>query len=213
MSKGIRRSSKPSNGPESPAGDSAEETESGLPRPSRKPGLRWRLGLLAVLLLLVLTSLRGLEYLIPQWLAEDPPKADSVLVEKSARRLSLMRDGRAYRSWRIALGGNPLGHKQREGDLRTPEGRYVLDWRNPNSCCYRSLHVSYPNEKDRAAAAARGDDPGGLIMIHGQVNGWGWLGWLFQYIDHTHGCIAVRNVPMEVIWRAVDDGTPIEIRP
>ena len=175
---------------------------------------RWRIALLLIVLaLLMLAFLRRFEYQIPQWLAGDPPKADAVLVEKSARRLSLIRDGAPYRSWRIALGGNPIGHKQREGDLRTPEGHYVLDWRNPGSCCYRSLHVSYPNDTDRAAAAERGDDPGGLIMIHGQVNGRGWLGWLLQYIDHTHGCIAVRNVPMEVIWRAVDDGTPVEIRP
>ncbi len=157
--------------------------------------------------------LRRFEYQIPQWLAETPPQAESVLVVKSERRLYLIRDGEPYRSWRVALGGNPIGHKQREGDLRTPEGEYVLDWRNPGSCCYRSLHVSYPDAADFAAAGARGDDPGGLIMIHGQVNGWGWLGWLMQYRDHTHGCIAVRNVPMEVIWRAVDDGTPIEIRP
>ena len=157
--------------------------------------------------------LRAYEYQIPQWLAGQPPKADSVLVEKAARRLSLIRDGQVYRSWRIALGGEPLGHKLREGDQRTPEGRYVLDWRNPGSCCYRSLHVSYPDADDMAAAQTRGDDPGGLIMIHGQVNGWGWLGWLMQYRDHTHGCIALRNVPMEEVWRAVDDGTPIEIRP
>jgi murein L,D-transpeptidase YafK len=158
--------------------------------------------------------LRRFEYALPQWLAEDdPPKAELVLVDKSERRLSLIRDGVVYRSWRVSLGGNPSGHKQREGDLRTPEGRYILDWRNPDSCCYRSLHVSYPDASDRAAAAVRGDDPGGLIMIHGQVNGWGWLGWLNQYRDHTHGCIAVRNVPMEVIWRAVDDGTPIRIKP
>ena len=157
--------------------------------------------------------LRIYEYQIPQWLAGQPPKAESVLVEKAARRLSLIRDGQVYRSWRIALGGEPLGHKLREGDQRTPEGRYVLDWRNPGSCCYRSLHVSYPDADDIAAAQTRGDDPGGLIMIHGQVNGWGWLGWLMQYRDHTHGCIALRNVPMEEVWRAVDDGTPIEIRP
>lgn len=96
---------------------------------------------------------------------------------------------------------------------RTPEGRYVLDWRNPGSCCFKSLHVSYPSTADQASAAARGDDPGGPIMIRGQPNGRGWLGWLNQYRDHTSGCIAVRNVPMEVIWRAVADGTPVEIRP
>ena len=177
---------------------------------------RWALGLVllsTIALILMLLLLRRFEYQLPQWLAEHPPKAESVLVEKAARRLSLIRDGTVYRSWRISLGANPVGHKQREGDHRTPEGRYLLDWRNPDSCCYRSLHVSYPDANDRQAAQRRGDDPGGLIMIHGQVNGWGWLGWLNQYRDHTHGCIAVRNGPMEVIWRAVDDGTPIEIRP
>jgi murein L,D-transpeptidase YafK len=165
------------------------------------------------LALAALGLLRRFEYQIPQWLAEPPPKADSVLVDKSERRLYLIRDGAPFRSWRVALGGNPVGHKRREGDLRTPEGHYILDWRNPGSCCYRSLHVSYPNARDVATAGERGDDPGGLIMIHGQVNGRGWLGWFMQYVDHTHGCIAVRNVPMEIIWRAVDDGTPIEIRP
>jgi murein L,D-transpeptidase YafK len=73
--------------------------------------------------------------------------------------------------------------------------------------------VSYPNDDDKRLAAGRGDDPGGLIMIHGQVNGWGWLGWLGPFLYRTHGCIAVRNTAMEEIWNAVDDGTPIEIRP
>lgn len=194
----------------------ASSAASADPAPSTGPvSPRWPSLLVGALVvsLLSIGMLRRFEYQLPQWLAETPPKADSVLVVKSERRLYLLRNGMAYRSWRVALGGNPIGHKAREGDLRTPEGHYVLDWRNPGSCCYRSLHVSYPDEHDIAAAGERGDDPGGLIMIHGQVNGWGWLGWLMQYFDHTHGCIAVRNVPMEVIWRAVDDGTPIEIRP
>ena len=87
--------------------------------------------------------------------------------------------GKVLRSYSIALGGNPLGHKQQQGDERTPEGRYVLDWRNPNSCCMRSLHISYPNAADKAAAKQTGRrSPGGMIMIHGQVNGFGWWGWL-----------------------------------
>jgi murein L,D-transpeptidase YafK len=169
-----------------------------------------------MLLSMALLLTHRFEYQLPSLFVDlfgrDPPKADLVLVEKAQRRLSLIRDGVVIGQWRIALGGDPIGHKQREGDGRTPEGLYLLDWRNPDSCCYKSLHVSYPNAADRAAAAARGEDPGGLIMIHGQVNGRGLLGWLRQYRDHTHGCIAVRNGPMEVIWRAVDDGTPIEIR-
>ncbi|MBK1702753.1 L,D-transpeptidase family protein [Thiococcus pfennigii] len=153
------------------------------------------------------------EKAIPPRLAASPPPADAVLVEKGRRRLHLLRDGVAYRSYRISLGGRAEGHKAYEGDLRTPEGRYVLDWRNPNSCCYKSLHVSYPGPDDRRRAAERGRDPGGQIMVHGQLNGWGWLGWFNVWRDWTHGCIAVRNVPMEEIWRAVADGTPIEIRP
>jgi murein L,D-transpeptidase YafK len=190
-----------------------------LLQPSQsQPGqhLRWTGWGLTLLSLLIL-SLHQFEYQLPAWrvglLGADPPKADLVLVEKGARRLSLIRNGEVYHQWRISLGFDPIGHKQREGDGRTPEGRYILDWRNPGSCCFKSLHVSYPDAADRAAAAARGDDPGGLIMIHGQVNGSGWLGWLTQYRDHTHGCIALRNGPMEIVWRAVEDGTPIEIRP
>ncbi|MEA1052301.1 L,D-transpeptidase family protein [Lamprobacter modestohalophilus] len=189
------------------------------PQPSKpQPGqhLRWTGWGLTLLSLLILIQ-HQFEYQLPSWrvglLGADPPKADLVLVEKGARRLSLIRNGEVYHQWRISLGFDPIGHKQREGDGRTPEGRYILDWRNPGSCCFKSLHVSYPDAADRAAAAARGDDPGGLIMIHGQVNGSGWLGWLNQYRDHTHGCIALRNGPMEIVWRAVEDGTPIEIRP
>ncbi|AGA91842.1 hypothetical protein Thimo_3162 [Thioflavicoccus mobilis 8321] len=153
------------------------------------------------------------EKAIPPLLVASLPEADAVLVEKGRRRLHLLRDGAVYRSYRISLGGRARGHKEFEGDLRTPEGRYLLDWRNPNSCCYKSLHVSYPGPDDRQRAAERGLDPGGQIMVHGQLNGWGWLGWLNVRRDWTHGCIAVRNVPMEEIWQAVPDGTPIEIRP
>jgi murein L,D-transpeptidase YafK len=189
------------------------------PQPNKPhPGQSLRqTGWALILLSLLILSLHQFEYQLPAWrldlFGSEPPKADLVLVEKGARRLSLIREGEIDRQWRISLGFDPIGHKQREGDGRTPEGRYILDWRNPGSCCFKSLHVTYPDEADRAAAAARGDDPGGLIMIHGQVNGSGWLGWLNQYSDHTHGCIALRNGPMEIVWRAVEDGTPIEILP
>jgi murein L,D-transpeptidase YafK len=160
----------------------------------------------------IITLIR-FEKTLPVMLATDLPKADLVKVEKHRRRLSLVREGEVYRSYRVSLGGEPTGHKAREGDLRTPEGRYVLDWRNPDSCCYKSLHISYPGPDDQRRAAERGEAPGGLIMVHGQLNGRGWLGWLNQFRDWTHGCIAVRNVPMEEIWNAVDNGTPIEILP
>jgi len=140
-------------------------------------------------------------------------KVDLVRVDKSDRRMELLAEGQVLRSYVIALGGSPVGHKQQQGDERTPEGRYVLDWRNADSCCMRSLHISYPNEADKAAASRLGVDPGGMIMIHGQVNGFGWWGWLIQLFDWTNGCIALNDTDMLEIWGMVDAGTPIEIAP
>ena len=145
---------------------------------------------------------------------------DHVLVDKSDRVLRLMsRDAGAlgettvFMEFPVAFGGDPIGHKRREGDGRTPEGRYTLDWRNPDSAFHRSIHVSYPNEADRAAAAKRGEDPGGMIMVHGQRNGLGWLGWLTQRFDWTEGCIALRDDHMDLVWSNVPNGTPVVIRP
>ncbi|MGH6808697.1 MAG: L,D-transpeptidase family protein, partial [Ensifer adhaerens] len=101
--------------------------------------------------------------------------ADRVVVHKEKRILQLYRSGEMLRQYAIALGGNPIGHKQREGDRRTPEGLYVLDWRNDKSGYHLSIHVSYPAPADVQAAAAKGVDPGGMIMIHGQPNYFGWL--------------------------------------
>jgi murein L,D-transpeptidase YafK len=150
---------------------------------------------------------------LPGLLADDLPEADAVLVRKADRTLHLLRDGRPYLEYPVAFGANPVGHKEREGDERTPEGDYVLDWRNPESAFHLSLHVSYPNARDQARAVARGEDPGGMIMIHGQRNGLGWLGNLAQRWNWTDGCVAVSNVAMEEIWRAVSNGTPIRIEP
>lgn len=116
-------------------------------------------------------------------------------------------------SYAVALGRHPLGHKQREGDGRTPEGRYVLDSRKSDSAFHLALHVSYPSPADRALAQARGDDPGGLIMIHGLRNGLGFLGRTHRLLDWTQGCIAVTNREIEEIWRVIPDGTPITIEP
>ncbi len=140
-------------------------------------------------------------------------KADLVLVFKGERRLELRQGGRALRSYRIALGGNPLGHKMQEGDERTPEGLYQLDWRNASSKFYKSIHVSYPSELDRDRADGLGIDPGGMIMIHGLPNWYqpGIADWAFAGRDWTNGCIAVSNDEMEEIWQAVEDGTPIMI--
>lgn len=143
----------------------------------------------------------------------EPQMADKVLVVKSQRRLYLMDDGVPFETFDIALGRNPRGHKQREGDGRTPEGRYVLDWRNPESEYYRSIHVSYPSETDLSRAREAGADPGGNIMIHGLPEKYAWMGPRHTVEDWTEGCIAVTNEQMDVIWTKVRHGTPIEIRP
>lgn len=148
----------------------------------------------------------------PPPMAPAGQQANLVLVDKPARTLSLLREGQMLARYAISLGPAPEGHKQREGDGRTPEGDYIIDWRNPRSVAHLSLHVSYPDERDRAAAAARGEPPGGAIMIHGLPNGWGWLGTLHRRLDWTDGCIGVTNDEMRAIWSQVPNGTPIRIR-
>ena len=138
---------------------------------------------------------------------------DAIVVEKAARRLVLRSKGSVVRTYRVALGAEPVGHKQREGDERTPEGTYLIDARNPDSAFHRSRRISYPNDGDRRRARAAGVDPGGLIMIHGIRNGLGWIGASHRLFDWTDGCIAVTNAEMDEIWATVELGTPIEIRP
>ena len=140
-------------------------------------------------------------------------KADKVLVIKSQRRLFLQRNGRNLSIFRVALGANPQGHKRRQGDQRTPEGNYTLDLKKADSAYYKSIRISYPNAADKAQARRAGVEPGGWIMIHGQKNGFGHLAPMTQCTNWTNGCIAVTDREMDVIWQAVDVGTPIEIRP
>ncbi|MBF2719621.1 L,D-transpeptidase family protein [Psychrobacter sp. NG254] len=136
---------------------------------------------------------------------------DRVFVDKSDRVLKLMSDGKAIKSYRIALGGSPVGHKQQEGDQRTPVGVYTLDYKNENSIAHRSIHISYPNTADKAYAKKLGVSAGGDIMIHGQMNGFGYLALFNQRRDWTDGCIAVTNDEMDEIMAAVTLGTPIRI--
>lgn len=142
-------------------------------------------------------------------------RADRVLVEKAERRLSLLLGERTLKTYRVALGRDPNGPKLRQGDGRTPEGHFTLDWRNPRSRFYLSLHISYPTPEHLERGRREGFDPGGDIMIHGLPNGVGWVGshHISIWGDWTNGCIAVTNQEIEEIWRAVPDGTPIEIRP
>ena len=145
--------------------------------------------------------------------AQSIEKADLVIVVKHEYKLYLIKEGKLFASYPVVFGPNPKGHKQQQGDNRTPEGDYVLDYKNPNSKYYKSIHISYPNAEDRANARKRGVSPGGDIMIHGQPNRWGKFSLVTQLFNWTNGCIALSNTDMDAVWDAVDPGTPIQIRP
>jgi murein L,D-transpeptidase YafK len=140
-------------------------------------------------------------------------KADTVVVVKKERTLTLLSEGKVLKSYKVALGGDPVGPKTRQGDHKTPEGTYVLDRRNAHSQFYRSIHISYPSSHDAAQARRLGVSPGGDVYVHGLPNGYGWIGSRHRLKDWTDGCIAVTNEEMDEIWKAVPDGTRIEIRP
>ena len=139
--------------------------------------------------------------------------ADKILIEKNERRLTLIAKGKVLKTYEIALGGNPDGPKERQGDNKTPEGTYVIDARNRDSRYHLSLHISYPNEKDKKRANQLGVSPGGDIMIHGIKNGFSWVGDLHTGVDWTKGCIAVTDEEIEEIDRLAPNGTIVEIRP
>jgi murein L,D-transpeptidase YafK len=120
-------------------------------------------------------------------------KANQVIVVKSQRTLTLLSHGKVLRSYKVALGGAPVGAKQQQGDHKTPEGHYILDRRNAKSRFYKSIHVSYPNEQDKQRASQRGVPAGGDIMIHGLPNGFGWLGTTHRTLDWTDGWVAVTK--------------------
>jgi murein L,D-transpeptidase YafK len=139
--------------------------------------------------------------------------ADRILIEKKERRLTLISKGKILKTYKIALGGNPEGPKERQGDNKTPEGTYFIDSRNKDSRYHLSLHISYPNEKDKKRAKELGVSPGGDIMIHGIKNGFSWVGDSHSEIDWTKGCIAVTDEEIEEIEKLVPNGTVVEIRP
>ena len=137
------------------------------------------------------------------------PEVTSIVVNKSARKMYLLHHDKVLRDFDIDLGFAPDGHKQFEGDGKTPEGTYYIDRRNPNSDFHLSLGISYPNAEDIAFARAQGKSPGGDIFIHGQPNGAAKT----KRGDWTWGCIAVKNREIEDIYAMVRTGTPITIRP
>ena len=138
---------------------------------------------------------------------------DKVLVLKSERKLHLMGRGEVLKSYRISLGKQPKGAKVREGDNRTPEGFYWIDWRKTSDRYNLSMHISYPNARDAANARKQGVPAGGMIMSHGTPLDDEYPEWFFGTLDWTEGCIAMQNADMREVWKLVQDGTLIEIRP
>jgi murein L,D-transpeptidase YafK len=179
--------------------------------------MRRTFGVIAGAVVFLLAVLVGWDFIapvrhVPQLAAADG-RATSVVVEKRSRLLTLFHDSKAIKSYRVSLGRDPIGAKEREGDSRTPEGNYVIDSKNQRSHFHLALHISYPDAEDRAHAALRDEPPGSDIMIHGLPNGLGWLGRLHLLHDWTDGRIAVTDPEIEQIWALVDTGTPIQIRP
>ncbi|MET1069901.1 hypothetical protein C9I50_19265 [Pseudomonas prosekii] len=143
----------------------------------------------------------------------DGKTIDKVLVLKSAHQLQLIADGQPLRTYRISLGKQPRGAKLMEGDKRTPEGFYWVDWRKVSDRFNLAMHISYPNRDDTERSRREGVPPGGMIMIHGTPDTYDYPENLFHTLDWTDGCIAMRNMDMREVWGLVPDGTMIEIRP
>jgi murein L,D-transpeptidase YafK len=138
---------------------------------------------------------------------------DSLVLDKSDRTLTLYQLGQPVAEFRVALGSNPVGPKQRRGDGRTPEGLYFINGRNSESKYHLSLRISYPSPDEQMHASRRGVSPGGDIMIHGLPKKFATVGALHRQQDWTEGCIAVTNDEIEEIWRAVPNGARILIQP
>ena len=139
--------------------------------------------------------------------------ADSIVLDKSDRTLTMYSRGVKVKQYDVALGKNPVGAKLRRGDGRTPEGMYYIQARNPGSKYHLSLRISYPNDADRERASRHGATPGGDIMIHGLPPAFATVGALHRQQDWTEGCVAVTNAEIEEIWRAVPNGARILIKP
>ena len=167
----------------------------------------------AAILLSLISSLGVVDDVHARANTQALPQADRVVVIKGARTLSLMRQGKMIKTYKISLGREPVGHKEKEGDSKTPEGDYIIDGRNPHSKFHLALHISYPSPRDKNLAERGGRVPGGAIMIHGRPNWTGWIRSLYEDRDWTDGCIAVSNAEMDEIWSAVPDGTPVTILP
>ncbi len=145
--------------------------------------------------------------------AASPPVIDNLLIHKQERRLEVISNGEVIHQYRIALGREPVGHKREQGDNRTPEGIYTIDWRHRSPDYNLSMHLDYPNLKDQALAWKRGVEPGNMIMIHGTPLDDEYPDWFFQGLDWTNGCIALDNQSMQELWDLTPNQTLVEIIP
>ncbi len=143
----------------------------------------------------------------------DTAHIDSIVVYKSKRTLQVYENKQLLKTYKIALGEQPVGHKQYEGDRRTPEGLYYIHDKNPNSSCHKNLGISYPNNTDRETARQLGKPPGGDIKIHGLPNGQGYIGKAHRLKDWTYGCIAVTDEEVDELYKHTPVGIPINILP
>jgi murein L,D-transpeptidase YafK len=152
-------------------------------------------------------------YLYPEYKLDTSIPIQKILVLKSEGELQLLNHNKIIKTYKIAIGKNPIGEKHFEGDGKTPEGIYKIDSKNPNSVCYLNLGISYPAKKDILFAQRHGKKPGGLIKIHGLFNGYGYIGKFHRWFNWTNGCIGLTNEEMKELYDNVEIGTPIEIMP
>lgn len=145
--------------------------------------------------------------------ADANQQVDRIVVVKSTRTLTLQNGNRVLKTFKVALGSNPIGAKEREGDHKTPEGEYFVDAKNPHSQFHMALHLSYPSAEDRLRARKLGTSPGGDVEIHGLGKAYGWVGARHRMRDWTDGCVAVTNEEIEDIFKMVAVGTRVEIKP
>ena len=149
-------------------------------------------------------------------LAETIQLADKIIVKKSARMLYLSSGGEIFKKYHVSLGKVPIGDKEIEGDMKTPEGAYALDYRQLSNSYYKSLHISYPNAEDKAHAKTLGQSAGGMVMIHGTPPSWSlspYGDWMNILIDWTDGCIAMSNDDMDEVWEQTTNGISVVIIP
>lgn len=179
--------------------------------------MRWLPTLATILLVFIFSCAHHVQANLPKTSAlleaSTLLKIDRIVIYKSKRQLILYSGQRVIEQYRVALGPSPTGHKWREGDGKTPEGRYAISEKKPDSAFHLALKISYPNEEDTKRAREFGVSPGGNIMIHGLKNGYGWLGGYHARKDWTHGCVALTNKEIEYIYSSVDVGTVVDIYP